>query len=250
MTTLEAPPSRIETKPVLTAPPKAQAILRQITDDQICILTFDRPNSAANIFDKAALQELDRHLDFVTGNEQLRGLILASAKPAIFVAGADIKSFANHAGTPELHDLIELGQSVFNRISILRIPTVAAIHGAALGGGFEVCLACSYRVASDDKATKIGLPEIQLGILPAWGGSTRLPRLIGLPKALDIILAGKTVAAKQALKRGMVDSVVPVEYLLENSIQMLRRGKARRAGHGLMNNALVGSVLRKKLRSD
>ena len=84
--------------------------------------------------------------------------------------------------------MIELGQAVFNRIAALKIPTVAAIHGAAVGGGYEISLACDYRIASPDRATKIGLPETKLGLLPAWGGSTRLPRLIGLPKALDIIL--------------------------------------------------------------
>src|SRR3954470_17011291 len=229
MTTLGAPPA--ETKPLSTAPAavKPQSIIRHVTDEQFCILTFDRPNSAANIFDRKVLEELDLHLDFITGNEQLRGVILASAKPGIFVAGADIKSFASNAGGPELRELIELGQSFLNRLSILRIPTVAAIHGAALGGGFEVCLACSYRIASNEKATKIGLPEIQLGILPAWGGSTRLPRLIGLPKALDIILAGKTLAAKPALKCGMIDQIAPKEYLVDIARKLiLTKGKRLR----------------------
>src|SRR5439155_14252568 len=112
-------------------------------------------------------------------------------------------------------EIIELGQRVMNRLATLPIPTVAAIHGAAVGGGYEICLACDYRVASSDRATKIGLPEIQLGLLPAWGGSTRLPRLVGLPTALDIILAGKTLAPQQALRRGMVDDLVPRECLVE-----------------------------------
>src|SRR5213595_2159279 len=96
-----------------------------------------------------------------------------------------------------------------NRVAALAIPTVATVHGAAVGGGYELCLACDYRVASNDRATKLGLPEIQLGLLPAWGGSTRLPRLIGLPKALDVILGGKTPAARQALKYGLVDDLAP-----------------------------------------
>ena len=96
----------------------------------------------------------------------------------------------------------------------LKIPTVAAIHGVAVGGGYEISLACDYRLASPDRATKIGLPETKLGLLPAWGGSTRLPRLIGLPKALDFILAGKTIAPQQALKLGMVDELVPAERLV------------------------------------
>src|SRR4029077_18220841 len=108
-------------------------------------------------------------------------------------------------------------------LAALSIPTAAAIHGAAVGGGCELALACDYRLASSDRATKIGLPEIQLGLLPAWGGSTRLPRLIGLPKALDIILAGKTLAAKQALKRGMVDEIAPAEYIVQVATRMVNR---------------------------
>src|SRR4030095_12077789 len=122
----------------------------------------------------------------------------------------------SRAKTPhEIQEMIELGQSVFNRIAGLSIPTVAAIHGACVGGGYELALACNYRIASPERETKIGLPETQLGILPAWGGSTRLPRLIGLPQALDVILGGKTLAARPALRCGMVDELVPREYLLE-----------------------------------
>ena len=118
----------------------------------------------------------------------------------------------------------------------------------AVGGGYELCLACDYRVASTDKATKIGLPETQLGILPAWGGSTRLPRLIGLPKALDIILAGKTLAAKAALKRGMVDQLAHKEYVIDAAIRMLRRGKRTANGHVLTNNSLVAKAIALRVR--
>src|SRR5581483_4264940 len=127
---------------------------------------------------------------------------LATAKRSIFVAGVDLKMISEDPSIENVRTLIELCQSVMNRLAALPIPTVAAIHGAAVGGGYEVCLACDYRVASTDRSTKIGLPETQLGLLPAWGGATRLPRLIGLPAALDLILAGKTLAAKPALKRG------------------------------------------------
>src|SRR5205814_3949154 len=132
---------------------------------------------------------------------------------SISVAGADLHALGRASG-PEREGLIELGQTVFNRLESLNIPTVAAIHGACVGGGYEVCLACDARLASTDRATRIGLPETQLGILPAWGGSTRLPRLIGLPRALDVILGGKTLAAQQALNYGMVDELVPRERLV------------------------------------
>jgi len=225
------------------------AIKREIRDDQICVLTFDRPDSAANIFDAQTLTELGEHLEFVAKSPELKGLILTSAKRSIFIAGADLKSMSQAASADDIRKLIELGQNVFNQLAALRIPTVAAVHGAAVGGGYEVCLACDYRVASNDKATKLGLPEIMLGLLPAWGGSTRLPRLIGLPKALDIILAGKTVAAKPALKRGMVDEVVPVEYLMSAATKILKRGKPQRKRHALVNNALTASAIRMRLHS-
>lgn len=205
-----------------TAGPPTELIRRHVTDDHICILTFDRPNSAANVFDRAALMELNEHLDYVMCNSNLVGLVLISGKQSIFVAGADLTELSRTRSPEELRDLVELGQVVFTRLASLNVPTVAAIHGACLGGGYEVCLACDFRLASPDKVTKLGLPETQLGILPAWGGSTRLPRLIGLPNALDVILTGQLLAAKPALKRGMIDAIVPREYLLQKACQLIR----------------------------
>jgi 3-hydroxyacyl-CoA dehydrogenase/enoyl-CoA hydratase/3-hydroxybutyryl-CoA epimerase len=206
-----------------------ELIRRHVTDDHICVLTFDRPDSAANIFDKATLDELNSHINYVLCNTDLKGLVLTSAKKSIFVAGADLTQLSRARSPEELREMIELGQSVFNRLASLPIPTVAAIHGACVGGGYEVCLACDYRIASPDKATRIGLPETQLGIIPAWGGSTRLPRLIGLPKALDVILGGKTLAAKPALKCGMIDDIAPREYHVEKACRLiLKQGRQLR----------------------
>ncbi len=223
-----------------------ELIRRHVTDDQICVLTFDRPDSAANIFDKATLVELNNHINFILCNSSLKGVVITSAKKSIFVAGADLTQLSKAKTPDELRDMIELGQSVFNRLAMINIPSVAAIHGACVGGGYEVCLACDYRIASPDKVTKIGLPETQLGIVPAWGGSTRLPRLIGLPKALDIILGGKTLAAKPALKCGMIDDIAPREYLVEKACQLiLKRGaKLRVRPTKFMHRlAKVGPVL-------
>src|SRR6185437_3542693 len=167
----------------------APNIRREINAEQVCILTFDRPNSSANVFDRATLNELNEHLDFAAAHPELAGLILCSAKKSIFIAGADLHSIAAETDPKKLRELIEFGQSVFNRIAALPMVTVAAIHGACVGGGFEISLACDWRVATTDKATRIGLPETQIGLIPAWGGSTRLPRLITLPRALDVILA-------------------------------------------------------------
>ena len=193
------------------------------------VLTFDRAGSAANIFDVGTLRELGVRLDEV--EHDAAGVIFASAKPAIFIAGADLNALETLSGD-ELREFIALGQDVFNRIAALRVPTVAAIHGACVGGGYELCLACTWRIATADRATKIGLPETQLGILPAWGGSTRLPRLIGVPGALDIILGGKTLAAKAALKRGMIDEIAPRELLIEAALKWVGHEPRRRRHAG------------------
>ena len=206
---------------VATAP----MIRREIADDHICVLTFDRPNSGANIFDAATLDELNEHLDAVEKDASLRGLIVASGKKSIFVAGADLKTLLQAAKTGEMRGFIERGQQVFNRLADLRIPTVAAINGASAGGGYEVALACDYRVASDDPATRIGLPETSLGLLPAWGGCTRLPRLIGTEKAAEVILKGKLYSAPEALKVGLVDEVAPRDQLLDLARKKLNGGK-------------------------
>ena len=210
--------------PAATVAPAPEPVFtntrRELTDDGLCVLTFDRPDSAANIFDSTTLDELDAHLTFIAAHSELKGLVLLSAKPAIFIAGADVHTLYNLIRTPapdlreRLASMVERGQNLFDRLAELPLPTVAAIHGAALGGGLEVCLACDFRIASPDNVTKLGLPETQLGILPAWGGSTRLPRLLGLPAALDLILNGKTVPAKLALKLGLVDELAPHENLL------------------------------------
>jgi 3-hydroxyacyl-CoA dehydrogenase/enoyl-CoA hydratase/3-hydroxybutyryl-CoA epimerase len=232
-----------------------ELIRRQITDDNICVLTFDRPDSAANIFDRAALLELNSHLNWIVCNVNLKGLVLASGKNSIFIAGADLQSLSKAKTPDELSEMIELGQSVFNRIAALGIPTIAAIHGACVGGGFEICLACDSRLASPDKCTKIGLPETMLGILPAWGGCTRLPRLIGLPKALDIILGGKTLASKPALKCGMIDDIIPREYLVQRACERIAKsrqdlgGHKRSLAHKVTTNPLAAWVIAGRVRA-
>ncbi len=202
-------------------------IRRAIGDDHICVLTFDRPDSGANIFDAATVEELNTHLDFVEKDTSLRGLIITSAKKSIFVAGADLKTLLKGAKSGEMRGFIAQGQQVFNRLADLKIPTVAIIHGASAGGGYEVALACDYRVASDDSATRIGLPETTLGLIPAWGGCTRLPRLIGSAKAAEVILKGKLYSAQEALKVGLVDEVAPRDQVLERAREKLRVGKRK-----------------------
>lgn len=216
--------------------------------DGVAVLTLDRPNSSANVFDVATLHELDGHLATLEGRADVTGLVIVTAKPKIFIAGADLNSFAG--ATPErLGEIVDLGHRVFTRLERLRIPSAAAIHGVCLGGGCELALACDWRAASLDPATKIGLPETQLGILPAWGGSVRLPRLIGLPAALGIILPGKQVAAVPALKQGLVDDTAHPEYLEAAARRLLARGKrpAPRP-RGWMNSALLRPLVVRQAR--
>jgi len=218
--------------------------------DGFATLTFDRAGSSANVFDVATLHELDAHLATLEKRSDLRGVILVSAKSKIFVAGADLNAFAG-AATAQLGDIVDLGHRVFRRLEALKIPSVAAINGVCLGGGCELALACDWRVGSTDKSTKIGLPETQLGILPAWGGSVRLPRLIGLPQALGIILTGKQLVAQQALKVGMIDDVAHPEYLVAAARQQLTKGKRPTpAPRGVMNSALLRPIVVAKARKD
>ena len=198
---------------------------REIGDDGVCVLTFDRPESGANIFDAGALAELTEHVDVIEKDASVRGLIITAAKKSIFIAGADLKTLLKQAQTGELRKFIAEGQRIFNRIAALKIPTCAAIHGACAGGGYEVTLACDYRVASDDPATRIGLPETTLGLVPAWGGATRLPRLIGPEGAAEVILKGKLYSAREALQLGLVDEVVPRDQLLDAARKKLGAGK-------------------------
>jgi len=215
-------------------------ILRETLEDGLYLLRFDRPDSSVNIFDLETLAELESHLDaIVSTGPAIRGLILTSAKPSIFLAGADLHAIRK-MNTEEVKTFIQRGQDVFNKLAGLTFPTVTAVHGAALGGGYEVCLACDWRIASTDPATKLGLPETKLGIIPAWGGCTRLPRLLSVPVALDIILGGKVLPAKQALRIGMVDEVMPREHMLVAARRWLERGKHP---HGIAHSAPVNMVV-------
>lgn len=201
------------------------SLIQRKIDNGICVLTFDRPDSGANVFDAPTLKELDEHVAFIEHDTSVRGLIITSAKKSIFIAGADLRTLLEQAQTGALREFIAEGQRIFNRVAALKIPTCAAIHGACAGGGYEITLACDYRVASDESATRIGLPETTLGLVPAWGGSTRLPRLIGVDKAAEVILTGKLYGAAEALKLGLVDEVVPRDKLIETADKKLATGK-------------------------
>ncbi|HRH98436.1 MAG TPA: 3-hydroxyacyl-CoA dehydrogenase NAD-binding domain-containing protein [Prosthecobacter sp.] len=194
-----------------------------VDHDGIAWLVFDTLKSSANVWNEETLREFNHHLEAIEHDTRVKALVLKSAKERIFVAGADLKLIREMPNV-RVNDLIWLGQAVFDRLARLRVPKIAAIHGACMGGGFEVTLACDWRIASNHPSTKIGLPETQLGILPAWGGSTRLPRLIGVRRALDLIAGGKLLNADAAKRAGLVSHVVAVEHL-ETLARRLARTK-------------------------
>ncbi|MEO0414931.1 MAG: enoyl-CoA hydratase-related protein, partial [Verrucomicrobiota bacterium] len=192
----------------------------KITDTNTATVTFNRPHSAANIFDLATLDELESIITKIEALSEITRVIFISEKKKVFIAGADIKSF-KQATPEEMKSFLKKGQDLFSRIAKLKAITAAAIHGACLGGGLELALACDLRVASTAPCTKIGLPETQLGIIPAWGGSTRIPLLIGVSKSLRLILKGKTLSATHAKKMGVIDETAPPERLEKRCLQMM-----------------------------
>lgn len=177
--------------------------------ENILWLYFDKKNSSSNNLDKKVLAELSSIIKEVAHNESLQGLIITSDKTNGFIVGADIQTISKLKTKEEIFEFIRQGEKVFDELAILNIPTVALINGLCLGGGLELALACDYRIAIDDNKTRLGLPEVLLGIHPGWGGTVRLPRLLGGPAALELILTGKTISSYQALKLGLIDQLVP-----------------------------------------
>lgn len=190
-------------------------------DDGVAILTFDAQGESVNTFNSTAVKEFTAVLDLFEKTNEIKGLILRSAKKA-FIVGADIMEFGAvfTIGADGIKDYLALNINNLNRLEDLPFPTVAAINGIALGGGFELCLACDYRVA--DTKVRIGLPETKLGIMPGWGGTVRLPRIAGLDTAIDWIASGKEQRADSALKTLVVDAVVEPEQLEAVALHTLK----------------------------
>ena len=191
---------------------------------RIARLAFDAPDRSANILTKEVLEHLATTLSRIRaacGAGDIEGLLVISAKPS-FIVGANIDKIAGIDDPNEGAEAARTGQAIYLELERLPVPSVAAVHGACMGGGTELALACRYRLASDAPETRIGLPEVQLGILPAWGGTIRLPRLIGLQYSLDLLLTGKTVDARKAKRLGLVDDVLPHDLFLELAEAWLR----------------------------
>jgi 3-hydroxyacyl-CoA dehydrogenase/enoyl-CoA hydratase/3-hydroxybutyryl-CoA epimerase len=178
-------------------------------EDSIGWLELDLEGEKVNKFSTPVMYRIKEVLEEIRNNQEIKVLVVVSKKEKIYIAGADINEIRDIREEDDFLKAVSAGQGIMNEFEDLKIPVIAAINGACVGGGCEFALACDYRLASDDKSTKIGLPEVQLGIIPGFGGCVRLPRVVGLQESLGIILAGKSVPAKKALKIGLVDAMIP-----------------------------------------
>ena len=197
-----------------------------VDGDQVGWLTLDKQGASTNTLSRPVLEDLSRALD-EAARQPLRALVVRSGKKNGFIAGADIQEFTALTDASEGYDLVRAGQAIIGRIEAMAVPTIALIHGFALGGGLELALACRYRIAADDGKVSIGLPEVQLGIHPGFGGTVRTPRLIGARRALDMMLTGRALKADEALAVGLVDSVVSPATLETEARRFIHNRPAR-----------------------
>ncbi len=198
----------------------------ELRQDGIAVLSLDRKDSPVNAMSQDVLLELGDIVERLAIDPP-KGVVVRSTKAAGFIAGADLKEFQEFDRRGTVNDAIRRGQNVYQKLAELPCPTVAAIHGHCLGGGTELALACRYRVASNDASTRIGLPETQLGIFPGWGGSSRLPQLVGAPAAMDMMLTGRTLSASAARGIGLVDKVAAPAVLVDAAVSLLQSGVTR-----------------------
>src|SRR5437899_5334188 len=183
--------------------------------DGLAFLIFDRPHDKVNLLSAPLVGVLESLVDQAAHDKNVRALVVVSAKPGSFIAGADVNEIRALRSIQDAEAASLRGHRLFDAIEGLPFPVVAAINGTCLGGGTELVLACHFRVAAEDPRVEIGLPEVRLGIIPGWGGTQRLPRLVGIAPALDLILTGRTVDARRALTIGLADEIAPPEYLLD-----------------------------------
>lgn len=211
----------------------------------IARVTFDVPGKKVNVWSRETLSEFEQVLAELTGRGDLAAIVFRSGKEDSYIAGADIDMLASIGSREDARGLARRGQEIFQRVADLSVPTVAAIHGACVGGGLEFALACSFRIASDSDRTKLGFPEVQLGIIPAWGGTQRTPRVVSLQDALGLILTGKRISARRAERMGLVDQAVPPGRLLhvaDETAEAAISGRASPAGGG---GGLMGLLMEK-----
>jgi 3-hydroxyacyl-CoA dehydrogenase/enoyl-CoA hydratase/3-hydroxybutyryl-CoA epimerase len=214
--------------------------------DGVAVITFDLPNESVNKLSRAVKDEFVALVTRLERDTNVHAAVFISGKPDVWIAGADIEEFLQLKTASDAERLSRDGQMLLDSVENLRVPIIAAIHGACLGGGLETALACRYRIATDHPKTMLGLPEVQLGLIPGAGGTQRLPRRIGLSNALDLILTGKPIRAKKALQLGLIDELVHPSILRSVAIQRARevaegRRKSEKQSGGVRGMLLDGN---------
>lgn len=224
-------------------------------ENKIAILEFDQPGRKANVLNAETMREFAGIISGLSAKskDEVSALIITSKKNGIFIAGADIKEIENISSKEEAKEKAEKGKEILESLHKLNLITVAAINGACLGGGLELALACKYRVATFSEKVKMGLPEVKLGLIPGFGGTVRLPALIGIMRALGMILAGKVISGKEALKCGLVNRLFPEVRLIEESIdfvngvlegrEKIKRKQKKRFSQAFLENTPLGRAI-------
>lgn len=213
--------------------------IKTTIEDRVALITVDHP--PVNALDVVTLKELSATMDELLTNDEVKAIIITGGGQLAFVAGADINEFTKVNTAAEAKDLISIGQNTFSKIAQSPKPVIAAINGVALGGGMELALACHIRIIGD--RAKIGQPEINLGIIPGWGGTQRLTRIVGRAKAVELILTGDTITAQEALRLNIVNAVVPGGEVLKRAKDMAKKiaQKGGKAIHAAMEAIRVGT---------
>jgi enoyl-CoA hydratase/carnithine racemase len=205
-------------------------------EERVAVLTIDHP--PANAFNRATLDDLDKAFEEMQGNEQVKVLVITGAGQFAFVAGADINELAGVQSVEEAREFLLKGQTLLNKIECSPKPVIAAINSVALGGGLELAMACHIRIMAD--RARVGQPESNLGIIPGWGGTQRLSRLVGSGKAIELILTGDIINAQEAYRLGLANKVVPAGQVLHEALGLAKKiaGKSK-----LTNEATLRAVV-------
>ena len=222
--------------------------IQQEIKESVAIFSLDKPGEKVNTLDETMMDQFSDLLDAVEADDTIKGIVLISRKKDNFIAGADIEMFKARDTAEELTELSASGHSILNRIADFKKPVIVAIHGSCMGGGLELSLACHYRIASNHKKTVLALPEVKLGVIPGTGGTQRLPRLVGIQKALGYMLTGKNIYARSAKKIGLVDELIHKDALEEVAIKAVKKlsksGKTERKDRrSLVEKLLEGNPI-------
>lgn len=230
---------------------KKKSILHKEIIDDVAIITLDTPGEKVNKLNEQLIDEFSALLDDLESNDEVTGAVLLSGKDNNFIAGADIEMFKTRETADELADLSRTGHKILSRVENFSKPIVIGIHGSCMGGGTELALASHYRIVSDHADTKIGLPEVKLGLLPGMGGTQRLPRLIGIQKALPYLLTGKNMYSRQARRTGFADEVVHRHALKDAGMNAVHKLSGTSVSHpdkrSMAEKLLEGNPLTRKI---